>query len=135
MAITSGELSTNSQWFKFTKTFTDFSTAALTNAVTLITVPAKTAVTGCIVKQSASFTGGIIATYTISVGISGSVVKYAAAQNVFQAVSDTAVGVNILGGMENSSIAIIATAVSTVGLLNAATAGSVDIWLCLAQLP
>jgi hypothetical protein len=135
MAITVGELTSIPQWKKITKSYSDFSTGALTNTIDLIALPAKAIITGCVVKHSTLFSGGLIATYTISVGITGTLAKYAVAFDVNQAVSATASGVNILSGFEYGATTIKATAVSTVGQLNAATQGSVDIYLKVSIVP
>jgi hypothetical protein len=124
-------------WQKIaTKAFTDFSTAgAAVNIASGYTLPAKCVVAGCMVIPTTAFSGGTIATYTISVGISGTIAKYAIATNVFTGFSLATP--NILPGIESTSagVSITLTATATVGLLNAATAGSVDIYLLVGQLP
>lgn len=134
MALTAGELSGYPQWMKVTKSYTDFSTAGLTSTVSLLTVPNKSIIHNCIIKHSTRFLGGIIATYTISVGIAGSLAKYAVAFDVNQVTGATVSGVNSLVGYEFTGLAISATAVSTVGLLNAATQGEVDIYLLISTV-
>jgi hypothetical protein len=134
-------LGTTLAWTKFgTVTFRDFSTAALTNTLNLFLLPAGNIIHMVRIKHGESFTGGSIATYTLAVGISGTAGKYASAFNVFQSVSDThyqdscpQAGLNCaaaVSGSENfgSAVQIIATAVSTVANLSAATAGWADIW-------
>lgn len=127
------------QWIKYTLTATDFSVAGLTKTVGFASLGAKQIISGCFVKQSELFTGGLIATYTVSVGIAGTLAKYAVAYNVKQAVSNTAfqIGVALAPTMENygAITSIVATAVSTVANLDAATQGSVDIWLLISTLP
>jgi hypothetical protein len=134
MALTSGELSGNPQWIKITKSYTDFSTASLTNTIDLVTLPNKSVIHNCIIKHSTRFLGGIIATYTISVGITGTLAKYAIAYDVNQVTGATVSGINSLIGYEFTGITLKATAISTVGLLNAATQGSVDIYVLVSIL-
>lgn len=124
-------------WTKYTKAYTDLSTAGLTNDIELFQLSAKQMIHQVVIKQSTAFSGGLIATYTASVGIVGNLVKYGAAFDVKQATGATVFGANILQGVENFSTAtsIRLVAVSTVGLLNAATAGSVDIWVLKSLLP
>ena len=124
-------------WTKYTKTFTDLSTAGLTNNIELFQLAAKQMIHQVIIKQSTAFAGGVIATYTASVGIVGNLVKYAAAFDVKQAVGATVFGANILTGVESFSGAtsIRLSAVSTVGLLSAATGGSMDVWVMKSLLP
>lgn len=139
LAYTSAAVfTTNSPvWVKYTKTYSDLSTAGATNDIELFSLAAKEVIHNVIIKHSTAFSGGLIATYTLSVGIIGNLVKYAAAFNVFQAVSATTMQTSVLAGMESSSGAtsIRLSAVSTVGLLNAATAGVVDVWVLKSTLP
>lgn len=123
------------QWIKITKTFSDFSTASLTNSITVYSLPAKGVIHSVQVYANTVYSGGTIATYTISVGISGSNAKYAIAANVFTGA--TLAPINILSAVESMSGAtnITATAISTVGLLSAATQGSVDIYILVSTLP
>jgi len=128
-----------SRWIKVTKTYSDFSTAGLINDIEIYSLPAKSVLQSSIIKPTTLFTGGLIATYTISVGIFGNLAKYALSYNVKQAVSDTAfgLGVSISPTVEDFGAAksIRASAISTVGLLNAATQGSVDFYLLISTLP
>lgn len=124
-------------WTKYTVTAAQLSTAGLTNNIELFQLAAKEMVHSVVVKASQAFTGGLIATYTVSVGPAGNLVKYAIAFNVFQAPSSTLSSVNILPGVEDfsSATSIRISAVSTVGNLNAATGGSVDVWILKSTLP
>lgn len=122
-------------WTKYTKAYTDFSTAAVTNSVDLFTLQAKEVIHMIQIVPTVAFAGGLIATYTVSVGIVGVLAKYAIAANAFTGF--TLPTINALPGLESTSgtTAIKATAVSTVGNLNAATAGSVDIYVLKSTLP
>ena len=122
------------KWVKITKTFSDFSTAALTNSITIYSLPAKAIIHSVQLNAPTLFSGGTIAAYTISIGINGTLTKYAAATNVFTGA--TLQPPSAIVGVENMSSAtnILATAISTVGNLNAATAGSVDIYLLISRL-
>lgn len=126
-----------SVWAKIaTKTFSDFSTAGAANTIASgYLLPAKGVIMGCQVIPSVAFSGGTIATYTVSVGISTSHLKYAIATNVFTGF--TLATPNILPGIESTTTttSITLTATATVGLLNAGSAGSCDIWLCVSVLP
>lgn len=134
--VIAGEVS---RWIKITKTYSDFSTAGLSNDIEIYSLPAKSVIQGCVIKHSTLFSGGTIATYTASVGINGNLVKYATAFNVFQAVSNTTFGLGtaIVPTVENfgAVTSIRGAVVSTVGLLNAATQGSVDFYLLVSTLP
>lgn len=118
-------------WVKYTFTYADFSTAATTNSLDLLSLPAGGIIQGVKIKHSAAFTGGAISAYTIQVGIVGTLNKYASAFNVFQAPGNTVQQLSTTAGTENggAATAIKVTATSTGANLNAATAGSVDIWV------
>lgn len=111
-----------------------FSLGATTNSITLFTLPAGGVVHAIKIKHSVAFGGGSLSAYTISVGISGTLAKLASAFNVFQAASATTFQLSTALDEENESTgtAILATAVSTGGNLNTATAGNVDIWALLS---
>jgi hypothetical protein len=125
----------SAQWIKVTKTFSDFSAAAVTNNITIYSLPAKGVIHNVQLVPTVAFSGGLIATYTISVGIAGTLAKYAVATNVFTGFSLPAI--SVLPGIESTSGAtdIKAAAISTVGNLNAAVAGSIDIYLFVSTLP
>lgn len=114
--------------------FTAFQTAALTKTNTLFSLIAGGIVHAVKIKHSASFTGGAIASCTMSVGIAGTVDKYASAFDVFQAVSGTAFELSDALGSESHTAAtnITITATSTVANLAALTTGTVDVWALLS---
>jgi hypothetical protein len=124
-------------WFRVRVTYDELSTAATTNNIELYELPAGGVIHAVMMKTSAAFTGGSISAYTLSVGITGTLNKYAAAFNVFQAVAATTFQLSTTQGAESftaaTSIKIAAT--STSDDLDAATAGSVDVYLLMSQLP
>lgn len=124
---------------KFTVAHTALQTAGATNTVVLYALAPREIVRNVTLKHSVAFGGGTIATYTLSVGIIGALVKYLAAQDVFQAVGDTVALATLQAAAKPESFAnptnIVLSAVAGVGLLNASTAGSVDVWLETVQLP
>lgn len=109
---------THPQWIKITKTFSDFSAAALTNSITIYSLPIKGVIHSVMLNPTIAFSGGLIATYTISVGIGGTLAKYCAATNVFTGF--TLPAMSVISGVESVSGAtnILATAISTVGNLS-----------------
>ena len=123
------------KWVKITKTFSDFSTASVTNAITIYSLSSKQLIHSTQIVVTTTFSGGTIATYTISIGTGGNATKYSAATNVFTGASLPAISTS--AGLESTSGAtnILATAISTIGNLSAATQGSVDIYLLISNLP
>jgi hypothetical protein len=123
-------------WRKYTKLYTDFATAATTNSIDLFSLPAGGTILAVKLKHSVPFAGGALSAYTISLGITGTLAKYLAAQNVFQAVGATVYGLNNTIGGESHTAAtpIKATATSTGANLSVATGGSVDVWVLWSVL-
>lgn len=128
-------------WIKKTLSYTDFATAATTNTVELFSLPAQGVIHQVILKHSTSFTGGGLTTYTISVGVSGTLTKYLAAANVFQATGDTVLfPASATSPVSQTAISFNATPISIVaaatgsGNLSLATAGSVDVWILTSVL-
>lgn len=117
-------------------TRTDFNAAATTNDVTVLSLPAGHKVRGVTIKHSEAFAGGSISAYTVSVGISGNVTKYAGAFNVFQAPGATVFQDSNTNGIESfgAAVNLIARATSTGGNLSTATAGVVDIYIEVEDL-
>lgn len=120
---------------KITKTFTDFSTAALTNTIALITLPAKSIIYNTVVSPTTAFTGGIISAYVVSVDVVsvGDLIPNTSVFTVptrpYESNTDT------FACTIGSTEAVFITATSVTGLLNAATQGSVDIYLTVGILP
>lgn len=114
--------------------YTTFQTAGTTKSNTLFSLLAGGVIHAVKIKHSTSFTGGAIATMTMSVGIAGTNDKYASAYDVFQAVSGTAFELSGSLGTESHTAAtnITITATSTVANLSALTAGAVDVWALLS---
>lgn len=140
-------LSSASPWTKYTKTFSDFSTAAAINDIELFSLPAKTVIEALVIKSTTAFTGGTISSYGVSVGIAGTLDKYSkqdgagSTWEVGNVVSNTNFAVTGAEGgfydAENfgsaTSIRIRATTVG--GNLNTAAAGSVDVYVKTSTLP
>lgn len=122
------------QWQKITKTFSNFSVASLTSTITITTLPAKSVVNAVVINPTTAFTGGLIAGYTVSVGMQTNV-DLAPASSMFTTVTNPFSYSLIAAGDINTTEDITATATSLTGLLNAATQGSVDIYLLVSTLP
>lgn len=118
-------------WKKYTVTHTALQAAALTNDIELLSLPAKGVIHGVVISHTTAFAGTGITTYTVSVGISGNLTKYAAAFDVFQATGDSVGQTTNVMDFENktSATSIRIAATSTGANLNQSTTGSVDIWV------
>jgi len=125
-------------WTKYTVSYSSLSAASNLSSVTLAALPAKTALHAVVVKHSASFTGTGITAYAVAVGTSANPTKFTPYFDVLQAPGndigqsiDTGCNIEDFGASTN----IVLSAASMGGLLNAATAGSVDIYLFTSVLP
>lgn len=133
-------LTSASKWVKVTKTYAQLAAAGLTNDIEAYSLPSGWVLQEAMVRMTTAFTGGLIASYTMSLGLSGTLAKYMAATSVFASPPAGITGNQIPGSLPDApsfggATSIRLAAISTVGLLNAATAGSIDIYLCIAQLP
>jgi hypothetical protein len=119
------------RWTKYTVGFAALAAAALTNSVTLFNLQAAGVIHGVKIKHSTAFSGGAISAYTVAIGVAGDETRYAPDFDVFQAVSPTVY--DLTGGLGGEShtapTAILITATSVGANLNAAAAGSVDVWV------
>jgi hypothetical protein len=124
------------QWIKLVRNYSDFATAGLTNDIEIYSLPAGWAISRELIKHSTSFSGGTIATYTISLGIVGNLTKYSTPFNVLSAPSDTNFQPYGAAAVENwgSATSIRAAAISTVGNLDAATQGVVEVYLLISKV-
>jgi hypothetical protein len=74
---------------KLTKTFSDLAQASATFDIELFLLPPGGVIHAIKLKHTVAFTGGALSAYTLSIGNSGTLSKYMAAQNVFNAPSAT----------------------------------------------
>ena len=123
------------QVYKHTKTYADLATAGVTNNITLFSLGAGQVIHKVKIKHSIAFAGGALASYTISLGITGELAKYATAFNVFQAAAGTTMQLSEGPWTEDHGAAVDVkiAAVSTGANLDAATAGSVDVWFWISN--
>jgi hypothetical protein len=125
-------------WVKVTKTFSNFATAALTNDISIYTLPIKGYIHDVKIVPTTAFSGGTISACTISVGKSGALTKYAIATDVFTGnTTVTAIHTPLIGLESTSGTTDIRAAIIAVGVaqtLNNLSAGSVDIYLLVSIL-
>ena len=125
-------------WKKYTFTFTDLAVADTFKQVTLFSLPAKSVIRSIVIHHTTPFTGGALSDYTLKVGISSDITKYASAWSVFPASSGTYFfQLFHADEIENmtSSTNILLTAESVNDFLNAATQGSVNVYVEWFELP
>lgn len=125
------------QWVKVsTIPYLAFSAAATTLNVTLFSLVAGGMIHAIFIKHATAFAGGVISAATFSVGISGNNTKYAAAFDIFQAVSGTAFQLTNTPGVESMTGATNITGTITVtgANLSALTAGQVEVWALLSKI-
>lgn len=129
-----GTLGAFPQWFKVQITHTQLQAAALTNNITLYTLPAGGVIHGVHLKQSTAFAGTGITAYTVSVGLTSFAERYASLYNVFAAAAAQTKQIsNVMDSPDNaSSTAIKLFAVSVGANLNASTAGVLEVGLLLS---
>lgn len=121
-------------WSKYTVGFAALQVAGLTNAVTVLTLPAKGIVHAAVLNVTQAFAGPT--TVTLSLGVGGSVAKYVVATSVL--ATGLIVGVTPFSPSPesmSSTTAVLLSAISTVLNLSALSQGSVDVYVLASQLP
>jgi hypothetical protein len=124
------------RWIKYTKAYTDFNGAALTNQATLFTLQDRGVIHAVKMKHSTAFTGPSLSKATVSVGIAAEPAKYTAPFNVKAAVADDLYQLNTSeNGEQHTGTGLgagtaIVIELKTVGCNgNALTAGAIDVWV------
>ncbi len=131
-----GAGSSSSTWTKYTKTYTDFSTAATSLTITVGAIAAGTYHRGFFVKHSAAFGGGSVVSAGLDLGRTGNQTDFFTIWDVFGAPSSTNIRRGIDEDYSNSAgYNITATLNVGGGNLNTLTTGSVDIWIETYVLP
>lgn len=123
--------------FKYTFTHTQFQTAALSNQLAILTLPARAQICGILMRPTSAFVGsGPFLSYQIGVGIVGTPDLYLSYFDV------TTIAGNpysedqgeIVPSM-SATTALKIGALATGANLSTSTAGSVDLYLTLMLLP
>lgn len=121
-------------WTKYTKTYADLAAAGLTNNIELFSLASKGVIHAIIAQPTASFTGGLIIAYAITIGVAGNTNKYLASVNTFAAPGTISASNTVGCESTSGATSIRMYATSAVGPLNAATAGAIDIWVSTSTL-
>ncbi len=116
---------------KITKTYADFSAAATSNSIVSgFDLPIKGLVHTIFINPTIGFSGGSLFSYSMSVGYSGNNAIWLTNKPINTTGSYSS---STFGNAPGSSLAaitpVLLTATSSGANLNAATAGSVDIWI------
>jgi hypothetical protein len=124
-------------WKKYTVSESAFTAASSTENIELFQLPAKATIHNVIIKHTTSFTGGTLTAFTLSVGVSGNLTKYASAYDVFQATGASNHQSTSAFDMENysSATSIRLAATSSGDNVNNATAGTVEVYVLWGILP
>lgn len=124
-------------WIKVSKGYKDFAAAALTNDISIYTLPVYGYVHDVKIIPIEAFSGGTVASYTLSVGKSAPFTSLAIATNVFTGNTTLSAAHSALpmvfSKAANTDVRALAT--STVGNLTEATSGIVDFYLLVSTLP
>lgn len=124
-------------WQKVTIPYATLQTAATTITVTAFTQPAKYLLKGIVIKHSVAFVGTSITALKLNVGTVGDATLLIDGFDGLASVADTTFDYNqpnLISSFANST-AIKLNAVSTGANLSALSAGSVDIWYLMQNLP
>lgn len=125
------------KWAKYTVAATAFTAAAAAEDIELFSLPARGVIEKVVLKHTTAFSGGSLSALTISVGITGTLTKYSATFDAFQATGDTVFSFNNLPNTEDfgAATSIRAAAVATGDTLDNVGTGSIDIWVLTSVLP
>ncbi len=120
-------------WRKFNVDESAFTAASTSETIELLSLAAGNIIHAVKIKHSASFTGGGVTSFTVSIGNASVDDLYASAFDVFQAASDTTFQITSVINSENhgSAASIKITATSNVNVIGA-SAGSVDVWVLIS---
>ena len=110
--------------------------AALTQSVTLLTLPAKGYILSCMAKSGTSFAG--TTTLTATVGITGTLTAcISGAYDLNAAVSNTNLSVALPATpiVSIAGTSVILALTGTISNLSSISAGSTDVWILWSVLP
>ena len=125
-------------YLKVTKDYTDFSAAALSNNLSLMSLPAGYKFLNLVIKHSTPISGGTITAAGVTVGVVGELDKYTPFEplDVFSAVSDTNFSDENVNTIENWGTSTdIRTELTVTGdNLDQAVAGEIDFYILIKRV-
>lgn len=138
LKTTSPEMTAKAGWRKVaTVAYNNaaFNIAGLTAALEVYSLASREVIHDACIRVVTAFSGGVIATAVASVGITGTPAKYLAAASVAGTTPFGQANVTPIPESFSGATSIKLTLTTTVGLLNALTAGSLEVYLNVATLP
>lgn len=126
-------------WTTYEFTFADFAAAATSNDIEGLELVARGVLHAVCIEPTEEFRGGAIATYTLSVGLAGSLDLYSTAFDVYQLPGDEVAQLTTLSAAALVNLAdatsIRLAAVSTGADLDEATTGAVRVHVLTSGIP
>lgn len=124
-------------WTKYTVSHAALQAAATSNHIELFNAPAKTLITGVLIKHSVAFAGVGITGYTLSVGVSSDLSKFSTPFDVFQAAGESAHQSSVVQKMTafGSATSVRLSAISVGANLDQSSGGTVEIWVQTVTVP
>ncbi len=119
-------------WKKITKTYSDFSTAGLTNNISIYTLQPKEVILAYSIKHTTQFSGTLITSILASIGIVGTLALFLqGTTNMTGAPNgvDINIGNSVFMQSTSGTTDVRLTLVSIGAFLNALTAGVVEVQL------
>jgi hypothetical protein len=124
-------------WNRFTVSYTQLQTGALTNEIQYALLPARYVIDGIIIKTSTAFAGTSISSLLFEIGISGETDRHIAGYNALASVADSnhvmADVRDFFSLSSTKSLRIKATAVGA--NLSALSQGLLEVFVKWAELP
>lgn len=126
------------RWEKFVIEAADLAAigASTSGAVTVLTLPDNGMVHAVKIRSAVQFAGGSVSALSGTVGVAGTVDKYAAAYDMWAAPGDANFAVTFTAGTEENTLAgggagtaILLTVTATGDNLDALSAGEVHVWV------
>lgn len=124
-------------WFKFPISHVDLQAAALTNSITIYTMPAAGLIHGVKLKHSVLFTGPAVTNYFLSVGFTGGTANLLIEYDVMNtAIGDQNFAISHTFDSRDHAapVNVLLTGRSGGANLNQSTGGTAELWLCVSTL-
>lgn len=136
--VVGGSAGTFQAWTSVTKLYTDFTAASTSQTINLYTLAAKEVLHAVVIKSNIAWSGGSLAMFGVDIIVNGSSIN--TTWDLMSAVSDTNFLCVTPGSVPylksfTATDTVQITATSSGANVNAATAGSVTVYLLTSTLP